>query len=48
MVHMQCGACSGPVLVTEEQWKKNNYMPCPDCPEGGVDLIHARRHGDDV
>jgi hypothetical protein len=46
-MEMQCGGCSGNVTVTQEQWRKDNFVPCPSCPDSGVDLIHARRHADD-
>lgn len=45
--HMQCGACSGTVLVIERDRKRLDSVPCPHCPDGGVDLAHARRHGDE-
>ncbi len=48
MVPMTCGACGGVVLVTVEQWRQENTVPCPACPDGGVDLVHARRHADDI
>ncbi|QBZ73417.1 hypothetical protein SEA_HEATHER_47 [Streptomyces phage Heather] len=44
---MQCGGCSGEVTVTQAQWRKESVIPCPHCPDGGVDLIHARRHADE-
>ncbi|WAB08861.1 hypothetical protein SEA_SUCCESS_82 [Streptomyces phage Success] len=46
MIPMTCGGCEGEVLVTPEQWHNWNTVPCPHCPDGGVDLIHARRHAD--
>jgi hypothetical protein len=46
MVHMHCGGCDGLVLVTREQWKREISAPCTNCPDGGVDLVHARRHAD--
>ncbi|WP_433858208.1 hypothetical protein [Streptomyces kronopolitis] len=48
VIIMQCGWASCDVKVTPEQWRTLNFVPCPTCPEGGVDLIHARRHGDDA
>jgi hypothetical protein len=45
--HMQCGACSGTVVVTLVDLRQKDSVPCPHCVDGGVDLIHARRHGDE-
>ncbi|MFE0692745.1 hypothetical protein [Streptomyces sp. NPDC058869] len=45
-IEMQCGWASCTVQVTAEELKTKNFVPCPNCPEGGVDLMHARRHSD--
>lgn len=44
---MQCGWCSADVKVTEEQMRTARTVPCTTCNEGGVDLVHARRHSND-
>lgn len=41
---MQCGSCSGEVIVMEEQMKTQSVAPCLNCLDGGVDLAHARAH----
>lgn len=46
-ISMQCGACGGEILVTEGQWKYQDTAPCPHCPDGGADLVHARQHADE-
>lgn len=47
MICMHCGACGGLVQVTEKQWRRDSFAVCPGCPDGGVDLVHARRHADE-
>ncbi|WP_329550367.1 hypothetical protein OG548_08105 [Streptomyces sp. NBC_01356] len=47
MIIMTCGGCGGEIPITEEQWWKLRVAPCPDCPDGGADLVHARRHADE-
>jgi hypothetical protein len=45
---MQCGGCSKDIEVSEEQYRTLNVVACvtENC-DGGVDLVHARRHADD-
>jgi hypothetical protein len=47
VVPMTCGACDGTVKVVQRDWRRETSVPCPHCPDGGVDLVHARRHADD-
>jgi hypothetical protein len=44
--HMQCGACSGTVLVALVDCRLKDFVPCPHCTDG-VDLTHARRHANE-
>jgi hypothetical protein len=43
---VSCGWCSGQLVITRAQWENDTHAACPNCPEGGADLIHARRHAD--
>jgi hypothetical protein len=45
--HMDCGACSGTVKVALVDWRLKDSVPCPHCPDGRIDLAHARAHADD-
>lgn len=43
----QCTWCNAAVWATKEQWFSDlDRVECPHCghPDGGYDLIHARRH----
>lgn len=46
MIIMTCGACDGTIPVTKGQWRNQDFAPCPNCEDGGADLIHARAHSD--
>lgn len=46
-ITVSCGACGRDLKVTREQWENDNVADCPDCPDGGADLAHARRHADE-
>lgn len=45
MIGLQCSDCHEFFSITERKWLNDSFAPCPNgCPDGGSDLIHARRH----
>lgn len=46
---LTCGGCGAEHAVTLDVIASAaDTLPCTDCTDGGIDLKHARRHGDDM